>query len=273
MVRRNKRRAKLFDKIVGIALAAVGVVILGMLGAGAYWLKKTKPVLDPQTGCPMQGPIVIHAILFDQTDPISPQQGQQVKQRIERYKSEASFGYRFDLYTFTGDTKNVLKPVLQLCSPGRPEEANELIANPQLEKKRYEERFAAVLDRTVVELLREQRRDTSPLIESLKAAAVSSFGPVQPHDVRLRMTVVSDLIQHSANYSHFKSPSDFSQLSRTITWSTIAPQLKGAELDVLYILRPEAKRSGKPIQDRGHQLFWEQLIEAANGTLLRVDPI
>jgi hypothetical protein len=57
---------------------------------------------------------------------------------------------------------------------GRPEEASELIANFQLEKKRYEERFVAVLDRTVSEILREQRRDTSPLIESLKAAALSS---------------------------------------------------------------------------------------------------
>jgi hypothetical protein len=273
MARRSKRKAKSLDKVAGIALALLGVAVLGALGAGAYWLKKSKPVLDAQTGCPVQGPTFVHMVLFDQTDPISPQQGQQVKQRIERYKSEASFGYRFDLYTFDGDTKNVLKPVLQLCSPGRPDEANELIANPQLEKKRYEERFAAVLDRTVGELLREQRREMSPLIESLKASAVSSFGAVQGKDVRLRVTIVSDLIQHSPNNSHFKAVPDFAQLSRTMTWSTIAPQLKGAEVDILYLLRPEAKRVGKPIQDRGHQLFWEQLIQAANGTLLRVDPI
>jgi hypothetical protein len=96
---------------------------------------------------------------------------------------------------------------------------------------------------------------------------------VQGKDVRLRVTIVSDLIQHTTNNSHFKAVPDFPQLSRTITWSTIAPQLKGAEVDVLYILRPEAKRAGKAIQDRGHQLFWEQLIQASNGTLLRVDPI
>jgi hypothetical protein len=273
MVRRGRKKAKSFDKPIGIALVVAGLVALGGLGAGAYWLKKSKPVLDAETGCPVSGPAVIHVVLFDQTDPISGQQSLQVRQRIDKHKGDASFGYRFDLYTFDGDAKNILRPVLQICSPGKPEEANELIANPQLLKRRYDERFAAVLDRTVNSLLREQRRETSPLIESLKAATISSFGAIQDTQVRLHITIVSDLIQHTANYSHFRTAPDFPQLARTIGWPTIAPQLKGAEVDVLYILRPEAKRSGKSIQDRGHQLFWEQLIRASNGVLARVDPI
>lgn len=272
MPRRTVKKSSSRDWATGMVLAAAGVVLISALAYGAWYLKATRVVLGPDL-CPTTGPRSIHMIIFDRSDPISPQQAQRVKQSIQRLKDDAKFGYRFDIYAFEGDTKNVLEPILRLCSPQRPEEANELIENPERIKKVYQEKFSAELDRTIRVLLEELTRENSPIIESLKAAAITSFGPVDKRKIPLRVTLVSDMVQHTALYSHFKADADFAVLSRSTPWAILRPDLKGAAVDVFYLLRPTAKRAGVPVQSRGHQAFWEQLIAGAGGRLQSVEPL
>jgi hypothetical protein len=272
MPRRTLKKSGSSDWGVGMVLAGVGVVLIAALAYAAWYFKTTRVLLDAQN-CPVAGPRAIHMIIFDRSDPITRQQAQRIEQLMQRYKGEALFGYRFDLYTFEGDTKNVLEPILRICSPLRFEDANEIIQNPERIKQAYDRDFSAVLDRTIRELLVESTRDNSPIVESLKAAAITSFGPVDKGRIPLRVTLVSDMVQHTALYSHFKSEADFSALARNSAWATLRPDLKGASVDILYLLRPTAKRGGAAIQSRGHQAFWEQLIAGSNGRLLSVEPL
>jgi hypothetical protein len=202
---------------------------------------------------------------------VESQQGQHIRQVVQRLKADAAFGTRFDVYTFEGDGTNELPPVLSVCAPGRPQDANELIENPERVRKRYEESFAIVLDKVINELLRASTRPNSPIVESLRAAAQTSFGPFDPGQIPLRATLVSDMVQHTADLSHFKAEANFKQLSSANKWAGLRPQLKGADVYVLYLLRPTAVRAGTPIQNRGHQAFWEQLIEASGGRLMEFD--
>src|SRR5690606_6859381 len=132
---------------------------------------------DGRTNCPVTGPRSLHAIIIDRSDPISGQQAQRLRQLVSTWKSEAEFALRFDVYTVEGDASNVVEPVLQICSPGKPDNVNPIYQNPDRVRKRFEESFSAVLDRTVEQLLKESTRSSSPIIESTKAAALSSFGP------------------------------------------------------------------------------------------------
>jgi hypothetical protein len=274
MVRRNrKKRAAFMDRSVGILLIFIGVVLIVLLAGGAWWLKRSRPVVEADTNCPTSGPQVVHALMFDRSDPISGQQAQRIKFAVNELKRTAAFAYRFDIYTFEGDAKNVLLPVLQICSPGKPEDANELYQNPEMVRRRYEERFSSVLDATIKDLLRESTRQDSPIIESLRAAALTSFGPVDESRTKLRLTMISDMVQHSAQNSHFRAEPNFQQLSKNQIWASLRPNLKQAEVDILYLLRPSAKRGGTSIQTRGHQLFWEQLIQNGNGIVTKIDPI
>jgi hypothetical protein len=211
--------------------------------------------------------------MIDRSDPITGQQAQRITQIMKELKNDAPFAERFDIYTFEGDAKNVMEPILSVCSVGRPEDANEWIENPVLVRRRYEDRFSSVLDRTIEQLLHENTLDNSPIIESIKAAAITSFGMIEERKTRLRLTLISDMVQHSALFSQFRAESNFAQLARTPTWVTMMPNLRGAQVDILYLLRPSARRLGIPIQSRGHQLFWEQLIQAANGRLDKLEPI
>lgn len=269
MARRNRRnKAQSVDVLMGILLAITGIAMLGSLVGALLWVKKTKVILDEVTNCPLAGPRAVHVVIVDRTDPITPLQGQRIHQKMKELRESAPLGKRFDIYTVEGDSKNVLVPILTICSPNRPEDANEFYENPDIIRQRYEQGFVAVLDKTIDELLRESTRDTSPIIESMKAATISSFGPFEQRKMPLRLTMISDMVQHTtgqAGHSHFRNEPNFTQLARSTAWRSLQPNLFGAEVNILYLLRPDAKRAGRPIQNRGHQEFWEQLILSGNG--------
>jgi hypothetical protein len=85
--------------------------------------------------------------------------------------------------------------------------------------------------------------------------------------------MISDMVQNTPLSNQFQTEPNFQQLSRTLAWPTLQPQLKGADVNILYLLRLSALRKGMPIQNRGHQLFWEQLIASSGGHLLSIDPL
>jgi hypothetical protein len=271
MPRKRRRSSQgLPDGAKGALLGFLGLCIVGGIGGGYWYLKKTRPILDVETNCPATGPSAIHVILFDRSDPITDQQAQRIRQTISKYKDAATPGLRFDLYTFSGDTSHVLSPKLQVCAVGR--DANELIENPERVRQRYEKKFSGVLDQAVAELLRGSNEKTSPIVESLRAAAISSFGMVDPGQMPLRVTLISDMIQNTTLYSNFQTEPSFEQLSRNPAWPTLQPRLKGADVDIIYLLRLSATRKGSKIQTTGHQLFWERLIAASGGRAMTIDP-
>ncbi len=187
-------------------------------------------------------------------------------------KESATFGTRFDLYTFEGTQSDAMLPDAQVCAPGKPSEANMVIENPDRVRRIYEDRFSKPLDAAINNLLVATTKPTSPILESLHAAAQTSFGSLV-NGLPLRLTIISDLVQHSTAASHFRSAPDFAALSRSPAWAALQPQLRGARVDVLYLLRPTALRNGAPIQTRGHQAFWEQMIQESGGIVERIEPL
>jgi hypothetical protein len=267
----RRKKSGLSDAQTGVLLSFIGLALI--VGFVVVWWKVTQrePLLD--NNCARSGPSSIHVIMVDRSDPISGQQAQRIRQYINDLKENASPGDRFDVYTFEGDTKNVLEPILVICAPQKPETTDPWTQNRGQVQKRFEEQFSAVLDRVINDLLRESTKSSSPIIESLHAAAITSFGPVDGGSIPLRVTMISDLVQHSALTSHFRSEPNFAQLARSANWPSARPNLKGADVVALYLLRPTAMRANAPIQNRGHQAFWEQLISASGGRLISVDPL
>ncbi|MEA2819474.1 MAG: hypothetical protein QOJ86_1478 [Bradyrhizobium sp.] len=273
MARRKRRAKEASETLLAVVLGTIGILILvGLIGA--YWyVKSSRPELDAETNCPKTGPRGIHVILFDRSDPISDQQAQRIRQAIDRYRIDAQFGTRFDLYTFDGDTAHTLQPKLTICALGKPEEANRLIQNPERVRQRYEARFSSVLNQTVDDLLRTTTQPTSPIIESIRAAAISSFGPIETAQVPLKLTLISDMVQHTKLVSQFQGDTKFPDMAASSHWITLQPRLKGADVDILYLLRPSALRNRAPIQNGSHQRFWEQLIAASGGRVNLIDPM
>jgi hypothetical protein len=267
---RRRARARRSDKRLGILLTVVGVLLMVTLASAAFYVRKLHVELDPETNCPVSGPSAVHVVLIDRSDPISAQQAQRIRQWTHRLKVNATAGQRFDLYTFEGNTESELAPVLSLCATQR--DANPFYENEKKIRKQYEAEFVTVLDKTVADLLQTGTRPNSPIIESLRAAAQTSFGLLSNRETPLKVTLISDLVQHSSLVSHFRLNPDFQQLSHNANWPRLRPELRGADVEILYVLRPTAPRNGVAIQNRGHQEFWTNLIAASGGRITEFTP-
>ncbi len=80
------------------------------------------------------------------------------------------------------------------------------------------------------------------------------------------------MIQYSDLNTHYRSDPDFTDLRKSAMWPILRPELRGADTEIFYLFRPEAKHpTGRPIQTRGHQLFWEHLIAASGGHLTKLE--
>lgn len=276
---RTKRKKKARRDVgFGVALGLIGIVLVAALAGVAWWLNATKVELDAATNCPISGPLAVHAIIFDRSDPISQQQGQRVTQRISQLIQTATQGERFDIYVVGGDAQRSLLPILKACSPGRGDDANPLYQNPKQIRQQFEERFAGALREATQRLLEASVEPSSPIVESIKAAAITSFGEITPDALpcsrrTLKLTIISDLIQHSPLNSHFRGQVDFDNLARTKSWLSLRPDLNGVQVSILYALRPNATQAQRTIQNRGHQLFWEKLISNSGGCITTFDPI
>jgi hypothetical protein len=263
---RRRRLRRNADKLKGLLWALLGLLIFGGFGIAWHFLSGARVAIDTANNCPKSGPTAVHVVLIDKSDPISPQQAQRVRQYIDSVANAARPGTRFDLYVADNDSVNILKPVAQVCSSGRGSEANPLYENPTRIQRQFEDRFIGVLRGTLGKLLSASTADSSPILESIRAAAITSSEGA-PDGVPLQMTLVSDLVQHSALNSHFRGETNFEDLSRKPAWRSLQAPLKGAHIYVLYLLRPTAAVQGKPIQNQGHQLFWKKAVRASGGEI------
>jgi hypothetical protein len=246
--------------LAGVTLAIVGGSV-GFLG-----LKRASQIdLNSVTLCPLSGPTAVHAVLLDQSDPITPLQAQRLGQVVDRVIEEAEIGERIDLYVLTADGTQALTPRLSLCRP--KSEGSIWNENPKRIHDRYVARFRQPLDDALKALLMPSPTKTSPIMESIKAVCVAAFGAL-PRETSGRLTIASDMIQFSNVLNHYKQR-DFDVFSKSPGYNEVLGDCHHAGVDVLYLVRPRDVR----VQDRKHQLFWEKFFDHENASLKRMETI
>ena len=122
----------------------ITVSTLGGIAGGSVWYRSTIPHIDADTMCPATGPLGVHAVLLDRSDPITPLQAERLRQVVDKAIGDASINERIDLYVLAGDGTQVAIPVASLCRPKA--DGNELYENPARIRQRYVARFKKPLD-------------------------------------------------------------------------------------------------------------------------------
>ena len=247
--------------VLGVLTVMLAGGVIGYLG----WSQHTRVEVDASTLCPSSGPTAVHAILLDQSDPITPIQAQRLGQTVEKVVEEAAVGDRIDLYVLTRDSAQALTPKLSLCRP--QSEGSVWTENPKRIHDRYIARFRQPLDGALKLLMTPSPSQNSPIMESVKAVCVAAFGSL-PRDVSAKLTVASDMIQFSRLLDHYKQR-DFDTFLKTPGWNEVAADCHRAAVNVLYFTRPRDSR----VQDRRHQLFWERFFDRENASLNRMETI
>jgi hypothetical protein len=243
--------------LIAAALVAGGGALIG-------WKWVTTVPLDPANSCPISGPVAVHAVLLDQSDPISPLQVQRLRQRVNQIVDEAEIGERIDLYVLAANGMQAMVPRFSLCRPKSG--GNMLYENPTRIHNRYVAQFQKPLEEALTQLTQPSSSKMSPIMQSIKAVCIAAFGGLPP-DVPAKLTIASDMIEYSSLLDQYKQR-DFEAFSHTPAYNEVVTDCHRARVDVLYLIRPRDVR----VQDRRHEFFWEKFFDHLNATLVRMEP-
>jgi hypothetical protein len=242
-------------------------LLLVLVGTYVYFSSWGSPPLDVATLCPKKGPQALTVILVDRTDPLTAVQQQALRQRLHGIKDDMARYEGLTVYSVGPVDHELLRPEIpRLCNPGRGTDIHPAIGNPRLVERTWQERFSAPLDRLFDELLKPHKARTSPIMESIQSVAVTAFQGRQISKISRRLVIVSDMLQHSTEYSQYDAIRSFETFRQSPYYHQVRTDLRGIEVEILYVRRTTRHR----VQGKGHIEFWQHYIRDMGGVLTHV---
>ncbi len=261
--RRQKKKADLKGKL----FLGVGVVLIIVLGFSAYQMNQKVIKRDSTSMCRVDNKIAREtALVIDATDSFSNSQALLVKKELESLLENALTDERFTLYVL-GKEIDDNPDRFTVCNPGDGRDKSELTSNKRRLRQKWEELFFGRIVDAVDELTGEHHSNQSPILEMMKLVSIKSMYKSKAEEKRI--VIISDMLQHTRRYSHYKTTPDFFNFNATPYSIEQKPQLSDVDVEILYLIR------GKDIlrQNRGHISFWEQHVSTAGGLITRVKTI
>ena len=248
----------------------IGCVLAIVTTLGYFWCdrQKQQQAFDTATLCPIDGSPAYIAVVFDKTDAYNIVQQRFLKRYFSDFKAKLTPGTRIALYVIDDRNRKVIAPDFVVCAPRTGNDANALYENPKLIKRRWQERFEKPLDQAIEGFMESSEADYSPIMEILQVVSLSAF-PVESDDATKKIIIVSDMLQHTPEWSHYRGQMDFAALERTAYFQRIRTDLKGAEVQILYVRRDGMEK----LQTKRHAFFWADFIGAIGGRLTLIEKI
>lgn len=266
MVRSVRKKRKRAQDRLGIALIVFVALVIAGGGAGYFYLQQTRVALDETTLCPKDGVWTLTVVLVDRTDPLTTMQGGALRKRLEEVKDSVAQYGALQIYSVEPIGEALLRPVVDICNPGRGADIDPAIGNPRLVEKRWQERFATPIEALLDDLMQIHEADSSPIMESIQSIAVSTLSGNAVAEISKRLIIASDMLQHTAEYSQYGGNLNFQEFRKSGYYRRVRADLRGVEVEIIYVRR----NTRRAVQGKAHIQFWRDYIDDLGGTLTRV---
>ena len=267
-VRQKKKKQKDRLGMIGI------VAIVALCGFAFYSFDANNNPLDANNCSVKNGPNAVTAIIFDKSQNYSTEQVTDIKTSFNLWlagKEPNTKNRRVALDFFDEgnliqlyvtdqkavDTPNGLTPLAELCVPKDFQTANKWIENPDFLKDDYSE-FITKFS-TAIESLLQDSEGKSPIMETFIRISNSSNFQKHPNKTH-NMFIVSDMLQNTNNYSHYREGTDWKTFEDKMTGTVyMRPRLNGVQWQVFYAKR--ANPTEKELQTTKLSNFWESFFD------------
>ncbi len=245
-----------------------GVILFLVAGAAAFYYYVEPTVKrDSETACRVDGKVSRETIIvIDATDNFNDTQALRIKKEIELLLSSAIIDERFSLYVLD-ETINQKSQKFGVCNPGDGSDKSELTSNKRRLKKHWKTLFYNRFTKAVDELIGNHTATQSPILEMIKFVSVNTF--LDSRATKRRLVIVSDMLHHTQQYSHYRGSADFTKFSKTSYALTMQPLLEDVDVQIFYLIR----ENNISLQNRGHIEFWNQHILTNSGFLSSVKTV
>jgi hypothetical protein len=256
--RAHRRRAR--RHIAGTVAAAA--FLLAALGAAGYGLLGRETV--DARACPSSGPAGHLVLLVDKTDPFTRTQRLAFAELLrEIATARVARGELVSVFVLGESVDAAVEPVFERCNPGSAQDASKWNANPERLRRQYEQNFLEPLAAVAQHIQVAKPAAVSPIMEMLQLVAINGFRRNAVHGPR-RLIVVSDMLQNTNEYSHYRGEASFERLRERPYFQRVRVDLSGVAVELRYLMHAPA------LQNRGHARFWEAYIREMGASLTAV---
>ena len=230
------------DRRIGVPLILVALSLLGGL-VGAYVAVTRNHVrLDPETNCPVQGPSAITAILFDRTDPINDKQKLFLQNKLDLLRTSTQKFEEVGTYALENQGSDVIKPLQQLCDPGKGEDLNPITGNSAMARERWEKQFDTPLRLMMEEMRQGGGAKTSAIFEAVQSVSLQSFQRPNVAEAPKKLVLVSDLLQFTKTMNQYKGALNYQVFRNTNEALRLRTNFAGVAIEIFFIPRTTQER-------------------------------
>lgn len=267
MARRKPRRSR----EAGFGWAGFGGVVLLLLalasaGALAYFYLSApaRPVLDPQSLCPVDGPRGITVVLVDTSDDLPETTRREVLGELDDMITALPPYYRLDIRAL--DIAGMRsRSLFSKCNPGDGAGLSEWTDNPRIARLRWIDDFRKPAADAVKSSVASAKATSSPIMAAIQDIAIEQFSSNASQNVRKSLYVISDMVEYTRDYSQYPRAGDlsFQRYKQSPAYLKFRTDLHGATVFIRYVTR---QSSGQPLVDSvKHMEFWKSWIEDNRG--------
>jgi hypothetical protein len=240
---------------------AIGALLLAgsvfAAGGGFYAVHSLKQKrFDPETLCPLAGAKALAVILIDKTDPLTAGEQERIRELVVSERDAAEPAVRVAIQVLsqkTGTDETAATTVADLCNPGS--EGNPLFENPKRVAARYRQAFVEPIEAALISIAGAGSAPASPIALAIHTSVDARAGA----GGTLRLVLISDLLEHTADASAYAGTFSEVSLRRAIPERTQI-RLKQAAVNVFLLSRPMQMK-----QQEAAVAIWRQFFEKVTG--------
>ncbi|MFN7057020.1 hypothetical protein [Hyphomonas sp.] len=235
------------------AIALMMTSVFGLFAAAAM---NQPPATDNVSGCRLDRQDPAHTIiLVDQSDPFIETDHDWVRALVsDEARALPKYG-RLTLAVPNSALAHDPKTIISVCSPGSADGANPIFQNPRMIEQAWRTRFQAPAMAGADTILLDTVAPSSPLLEAV--FTLSARPDFQAGTPARRMILVSDLMQHSRDFSMYRTGTDYEPFEAS-PLNALRPRLDGVEVAARIVPRPEY-----PLPLVEVKAFWERWLTEA----------
>jgi hypothetical protein len=261
----DRRGILILCGIGGFAIALLATVV------GVMW---ARPIIGPDN-CVYQdkrllrrGPADQTVILVDQSEALTDTHRRFALSFIKDYVADDgrfSVRSRIALFTFSrlnfeSQTSPSFRPSSDLCRP--PSRGNELYENNRKITKDFYLRFLVPVTTALEQSLTVEVGERSPILETLqlisRSQEIADGG-------RKTLILVSDMLQNTAGFSHYRDRRSYEDFVRSGFASDVKADFRDWSIIVIYLRRYRERH----LQQGPHVDFWQRYFHDAGGKVTR----
>ena len=256
----------------GIGWSGVGGILLLLLATGCggalayfYFSTPARPVLDPQSLCPVNGPQGITVVLVDTSDDLPDTSRREVLGELDDMITTLPPYYKLDIRVLDiAGTRS--RSLFSKCNPGDGAGLSEWTDNPRIARLRWIEDFRKPAAEAVKSSVASAKTASSPIMAAIQDIAIDQFSSAASQNARKTFYVISDMIEYTRDYNQYPRAGDlsFQRYKQSGAYLKYRTDLHGATVIIRYVTR---QTGGQPLLDgTKHMEFWKSWIEDSRGS-------